>query len=92
MNFINGRREEEGTSDSDRPVTSPLKIVYFTWSDWDALWMILNYQYNENGILGPIDDIPPRGLEVGRDGYDWDLHHLEEIYLSEGEIRMRLDI
>ena len=47
---------------------TPLKVVYFSWDDWDALWILTNYQLNENGIEGPIDDIPPRGMNVGRDG------------------------
>ena len=70
---------------NSNPTTNPISIAPFTWDTWQhwsALWKLRGYQLNEEGIVGEEDDIPPRGMDVGRDGYEWDYHHIDEIYLS----------
>lgn len=64
------------------PVSPIVSIEPFTWErGWHALWVLRHHQLTEEGIIGPLD-IPDQPEDVERDGYEWDYHHMAEIYLS----------
>jgi len=63
------------------PASSPISILPFTWDHWHILWELRHHQLAEYGIIIPPEEIPDRPLDVGRDDYEWDYHHIAEIYL-----------
>lgn len=70
---------------NNQPESNPISIAPFTWDTWEhwrSIWVLRGYQLSEEGIIGEPDIIPPPGLDVPRDEYEWDFHRIEEVYLS----------
>ena len=49
---------------------------------WIPLWQLRFAQLAEHGILLDPKEIPAGPAHTGQDGYEWDLHHIAEVYLS----------
>ena len=62
-------------------VSQPLAILPFAWNHWRALWELRHHQLAEIGIIIPPEEIPEQPQDVGRDDYEWDYHHIAEVYL-----------
>jgi GNAT superfamily N-acetyltransferase len=60
---------------------SNLEILPFNWQHWPALWQIRRQQLADDGIYLAASDLPLHPLPVNRDGYEWDYHHMAEVYL-----------
>ena len=61
--------------------SQPLAILPFAWNHWRALWELRHHQLAEVGIIIPPEEIPEQPQDVGRDDYEWDYHHIAEVYL-----------
>ena len=61
--------------------TQPILIRPYTRSSWHALMELRRYQLAEAGIIVPLEDMEDQPHDVGRDEYEWDYHHMDEIYL-----------
>lgn len=53
----------------------------FAWADWRALWEVRLAQLAEHGVLLDVAAIPAAPQAVPWGSYEWDLHHLDEVYL-----------
>ena len=68
----------------DNRPSPPISITPYQLSDWHILWELRDFQLAESGIIVPPEDkFPAQPLDVGRDDYEWDYHHIAEIYLSD---------
>ncbi len=62
----------------------PLLITPFTWGPnghWRALWELRHYQLAEEGVFIPLEEDPAPPHNAGREEYEWDYDHIDEIYL-----------
>jgi GNAT superfamily N-acetyltransferase len=66
----------------NRLSTQPISIQPYTPPLWHALMELRRYQLAEAGIIVPPEDMSDQPQNVGRDEYEWDYHHIAEIYLS----------
>jgi len=61
---------------------SPLiSILPYAPNHWHTLWELRHHQLAEHGIIIPPEEIPDRPLNVSRDDFEWDYHHIAEVYL-----------
>jgi GNAT superfamily N-acetyltransferase len=66
---------------NDRQPSQPILIMPYAPTLWHALMELRRYQLAEEGIIVPPEDIEDQPRNVGRDEYEWDFHHMDEIYL-----------
>jgi GNAT superfamily N-acetyltransferase len=62
----------------------PLTVTPFKWvpgDHWRGLWELRHYQLVEAGIFIPLEENPAPPHNAGRDEYEWDYDHIDEIYL-----------
>lgn len=59
-----------------------ISVRSFSWPDWQAIWQIRFAQLAEHGIHLESGEIPPFPQESVPGSYEWDIHHIESIYLS----------
>jgi len=66
----------------NRPQPSqPISITPYAPNLWHTLMELRRYQLAEEGIIVPTDEFSDQPQDVGRDEYEWDYHHIAEIYL-----------
>ncbi len=65
----------------DRQVLQPISILPYNWKHWRTLWELRHHQLAEAGIIVPPEEIPGEPNNVGRDDYEWVLHHIAEVFL-----------
>jgi GNAT superfamily N-acetyltransferase len=56
----------------------------FAWDDWPALWAVRLAHLAELGVVLDPTAIPERpepGAPDSSDEYEWDLHHIDRVYL-----------
>ncbi|MEE4193747.1 MAG: GNAT family N-acetyltransferase [Anaerolineae bacterium] len=61
---------------------TPLTILYYEDAFWADLWKIRTTELAEDGIVIEEEGIPEKNPDQPRNGYEWDYHHIDEIYLS----------
>lgn len=66
---------------ADPNLEAPFTVAPFVWGHWPALWVLRTAQLAEAGVVVPLD-IPEIGLDVPRDGYEWEYHHMAEVFLA----------
>lgn len=66
----------------DKQAVKPLSIIPYALNQWKPLWQLRFHQLAEHGIILPPEEIPDHPLDVGRDDYEWDYHHIAEVYRS----------
>ncbi|MBV9849649.1 MAG: GNAT family N-acetyltransferase [Armatimonadetes bacterium] len=57
-------------------------VCPFEFGFWRPLWQVRLAQLAEHGVVLDPEAIPERPAHVGRDGPEWDIHRMEEVYLS----------
>lgn len=63
------------------PLDPRISIAPYAASYWRALWRLRLCQLAEAGTVLPDEAIPEQPEDVGRDDYEWDYHHIAEVYL-----------
>ncbi|MGD0005488.1 MAG: GNAT family N-acetyltransferase [Anaerolineaceae bacterium] len=61
--------------------SQPISILLYDRNYWRTLWELRHHQLAEFGIIIPPEEIPDEPLNVGQDDYEWDYHHISEVYL-----------
>jgi GNAT superfamily N-acetyltransferase len=74
------RKNNKNSMAPNRP--SLVSINAFTLSDWPALWVIHLAHLAEDGIIIDPSMIPDRPRPDLEQPYEWDFHHIEELYLG----------
>jgi GNAT superfamily N-acetyltransferase len=64
-----------------RSTGSGTLIRPFAWEDWRALWTIRFAQLAEHGVPVEPSEIPERPESGVEDQYEWDFHHMGDVYL-----------
>lgn len=59
-------------------------VQTYTADDWRPLWRLHFAHLAERGIPLTDNDIPPVPGMPENDTYEWDLNHIDEVYLSGG--------
>jgi GNAT superfamily N-acetyltransferase len=59
-----------------------ITVAPFAWEDWHALWIIRLAQLAEDGIILDPATIPAQPNLDDDTVYEWDFHHIAEVYLS----------
>lgn len=62
--------------------TEQLPVRPFAWQDWRALWQLRYAQLAEDGIHVDPREMPEAPQDTPRGSYEWDIDHMEQIYLS----------
>lgn len=60
----------------------PIRVNAFTLSDWPALWLIHLAHLAEDGVHVDPSTIPDRPRPDLEQRYEWDFHHIDEVYLG----------
>jgi GNAT superfamily N-acetyltransferase len=70
------------SSMDEQVVTELISIKPFEWKDWVSLCELGIAQLAEHGIILDPEDIPEEPEDTDRDCPEWDLDHIDEVYLS----------
>ena len=66
----------------EKVVAELISIKPFEWKDWVCVVQLRVAQLAEHGIILEPDDIPEAPEETGPDSPEWDLDHIDQVYLS----------
>ena len=66
----------------EKVVAELISIKPFEWKDWVCVGQLWAAQLAEHGIILDPDDIPKEPEDTDRDSPEWDVDHINEIYLS----------
>ena len=69
---------------NDRQPAQPISIMPYAHTLWHSLMELRRYQLAEHGIMIPPEELSDQPQNVGREDYEWDYHHMAEIYLIGG--------
>ncbi|MBN2312110.1 MAG: GNAT family N-acetyltransferase [Candidatus Hydrogenedentes bacterium] len=72
----------KGDSTDEPAMTEPIAIRPFEWKDWAPLCRLGIAQLAEHGIILDPKHISDEPEGTDRDCPEWDLDHVEEVYLS----------
>jgi GNAT superfamily N-acetyltransferase len=65
----------------ERAVTGEVTVRHFEWKDWVPLNQLFIAQLAEHGITLDPDDIPQEPEDTDPDSPEWDLDHIDQVYL-----------
>lgn len=65
----------------DEKALIPISILPYDRNHWRILWELRHHQLAEVGIIVSPEEIPDEPMNVGRDDYEWVLHHIDEVFL-----------